>query len=889
MLPDLETIVVREASPFAERAQALNALLRIGDAGRAATIAAFEKLGKSANARRLRSDIIQAFYGEEFGASDVIALANDCLDAHDDTIGTGSLDAVADIIPVSDLPAVLDGVNAPRADDQLEFDKANWEVGNFYSRILIRAWRSSDGFDPGRALDWLRKRIAFKGGASESRARGLRAAMDETPDKLREIADHFFKTLEADKERWLKFSRFREAIYFQLTTEQLLDIITQHFDAEADGTDKQSFLYDLAVGFCYSTDEPATRALFERLYALAETKTFLKVTRDRCLVCDLPNGFYKGRTSRTKIAKDGRERQRREFAQQIDQIRSGTHIGWIAHIARIYFGLYADNDRALSPHESVSGWLGELQPALEGLQAALSRNDVPTFAEVIKLAETHHHFDWWYALVAGLNERWSSGEGLTGLSEDLIKALVAFDLTNPIYAPKDGSDTHVIHPWIEFLLKTNPELMRDVYLAVARLRLSQKNQFVDGLSELMNGEPFEPFRKDVTLEFLRDFPNADPFRLGEMLNAVTATPSAHADFLVIAAQVLSGATPVDERQRDMWLVAAYFLSPLNYEAAVQSRAAANPHLVFELRDRTGFGFRGKPTESLPLTMLEFMARLTGQSFPSTAHPVNAWGGDTNPWDASEHFRALINMISAMPSEAATNALGRLEANPALASYKPDILYALANQRQRRREAEYERPDWPKTVAALSNGAPATVADLHALLIAHLRDLKHRIDRTNTDIWKQFWNIDSYAKPVEPRPEEACRDDLVLLMRPSLLPLGIMVEPEQHMVGDKRADISVAMPARKILCELKRDYHPDVWTAIEGQLERFYAHDPEAKGFGVYCVFWFGEGRKRPIPNPPNGLPVPKSAAEMEQMLRDLMPENMRSRLAAIVIDVSGEY
>jgi len=33
-----------------------------------------------------------------------------------------------------------------------------------------------------------------------------------------------------------------------------------------------------------------------------------------------------------------------------------------------------------------------------------------------------------------------------------------------------------------------------------------------------------------------------------------------------------------------------------------------------------------------------------------------------------------------------------------------------------------------------------------------------------------------------------------------------------MAADKRADISVAMPARKVPCELKRDYHPDLWTA-----------------------------------------------------------------------------
>jgi hypothetical protein len=287
-------------------------------------------------------------------------------------------------------------------------------------------------------------------------------------------------------------------------------------------------------------------------------------------------------------------------------------------------------------------------------------------------------------------------------------------------------------------------------------------------------------------------------------------------------------------------------------------------------------------------MLEFMAELTGSLFPETPHPSTTWSGDTNAWDASDYFHALTNMISASPSEAATDVLVRLAADPRLASYKPHILSALANQRQRRRDAEYDRPDWPKTVAALANGAPATVADLHALLVAHLRDLAHRIARANTDIYKQFWNLDSFAKPTEPRPEDACRDDLITLLKPSLLPLGITVEPEGHMVADKRADISVAMPARKILCELKRDYHAEVWTALMRQLERFYAHDPEAKGFGVYCVFWFGDKRPRQIPSPPNGMKPPQSVVEMEAILKVILPEKMRARLAVVVIDVAGE-
>jgi hypothetical protein len=262
-------------------------------------------------------------------------------------------------------------------------------------------------------------------------------------------------------------------------------------------------------------------------------------------------------------------------------------------------------------------------------------------------------------------------------------------------------------------------------------------------------------------------------------------------------------------------------------------------------------------------------------------------GDRNSWDAADYVRNLFNGMSASAAPMATDALSRLESDASLAAYRPEIQNALANQRARRREAEYDRPNWPRTVRALDNRQPATVADLHAVLVEHLDDLRKRIRTENTDIYRMFWNLDGHGRLVSPRPEEACRDDLITLLRQRLAPLGISLEPEGHMAGDRRADISAAMPpARKILCEIKRDYHPDVWTAPDDQLERFYAHDPEALGFGIYLVFWFGDGRSSAIPLPPNGQPRPASAAQMESMLRARLPSDRTARTAVIVIDVT---
>ena len=184
--------------------------------------------------------------------------------------------------------------------------------------------------------------------------------------------------------------------------------------------------------------------------------------------------------------------------------------------------------------------------------------------------------------------------------------------------------------------------------------------------------------------------------------------------------------------------------------------------------------------------------------------------------------------------------------------------------------------------------PATVADLHALVVEHIRDLRHRIERENTDIYKQFWNLNG-VDLESPRIEDSCRDLLVTMLKIDLRTLGVTIEPEGHMVADKRADISVAMPGRKVLCELKRSYHGKVWSAATEQLDRFYAHDPEAKGFGIYVVFWFGDEDARKVPAPPNGQKTPTSAPEMERMLVASLPDAMKSRIAVIVINVSGPY
>jgi predicted NACHT family NTPase len=886
---DLVKSLLRKQSPYAERRAALTALLRIEPEGIAAVISAFSKLRTDVNALRLRSEIIERMYGRPFDSADITALVKDLAATTSSESFTGILYTLSQHMSVADIPAVLDALKPARVSRATY--RNQWEVGRFIDQLLIRAWRGTADIEPSRALGWLRLRRSYASGDGGLTS-DLRNAIRERPDLLDAIADNFFETLVPDKDRWLRLNRFRELTFFLLTPKQLHDHMITCMRRTAVGSDKELFLYEAALVMTYSMDELEADAAFEALFTLADTRDDLRAVRDPSLSCIIPSAILDRRSvdGDEDDEKYDQEEQRRNFEKDADAIRNGRHLGWLTWAAQVYLGLFSDVDEKARPRERLVSILGEAnaQTATAGFIAALSRTDLPSLADVVALSAEHKRYDWWYVLGAGVIERWEVTATLAGLSDELLKVALAFDLTNPVFEHVQGSSHVMVPGWKTAVMRDRPELARDAYVAIARAKLTKGEQTVDGLRELMVEDAFKAFRTEIAFKFLRDFPNAHPYRLGEFFEGALATSAAHKGFLDLADRVLSGAVPVGEPQHDMWLAAAYVLAPSRYEPELEATAAKRPGMVFDLRNYTGYdGHSDRKPSELTLPQLEFLARLTGTLYPETPFPTGGWSGNTNSWDTAEYCRKLISAISAVPSEAATKALRRLEANAKMASYKPHLRHALANQEQRRREADYDRPDWPSTIKALSNGAPATVADLHALLLDQIDDLRKRIARENTDLYKSFWNLDRYSRLKSPRPEEACRDTLVTLLRPPLAPKGITVEPEGHMVADKRADISAAMPGRKILCELKRDYHADLWTAADEQLERFYAHDPEAKGFGIYGVLWFGHKRPSAMPRHPDGLKPPKSAAELEHMLRDRIAVDRRNRIAVVVIDVSG--
>ena len=398
MKEDLAAILVRSASPFAERAHALTALLRLGDDGKASVRSAFHQLrGDDIPSIRLRAMITATLYGNRFGPADVAQLLKDTL-ASPDKITPGSLSGLSDAVPLADIPAVLDEIE-PLSDAAAECHNGS-VVAAEYQRLLIRAWRDLKEVEAPRALKWLRVQLSYSQGRSRHRAEKLRTTLRGTPERLLALADYFLENVTMDATPWLALRRFQEATLDEIASDDLLDKLVAHLKRSERGTEWEQFLYQAAFSFIW-TGSPRSQVQFETLYESAEGRVDLAGIRDGLVCCTLPDD----RGARISGRREKRDAQalRHDFERDAEAIRRGEHQGGLVWAANVYLGLFDDVDHAASPQARLETIVGpdNAEIALQGLMASLSRPDVPSLDDVVKHAAEHQYCTWWLALIAG--------------------------------------------------------------------------------------------------------------------------------------------------------------------------------------------------------------------------------------------------------------------------------------------------------------------------------------------------------------------------------------------------------------------------------------------------------------------------------------------------------
>ena len=144
----------------------------------------------------------------------------------------------------------------------------------------------------------------------------------------------------------------------------------------------------------------------------------------------------------------------------------------------------------------------------------------------------------------------------------------------------------------------------------------------------------------------------------------------------------------------------------------------------------------------------------------------------------------------------------------------------------------------------------------------------------------FW---SEGAPNRHKSENSCRDALLSLLSARLEPLGVDCQPEFDYVNDKRADIRVPYPNQYVLpIEIKGEWHPKLWTAIQGQLVVQYTAPRETTGYGVYLVLWAG-GTEQPAPK--DGGKRAKTAEELASRLQAFVAPELQKLIKVRTLDI----
>ena len=152
--------------------------------------------------------------------------------------------------------------------------------------------------------------------------------------------------------------------------------------------------------------------------------------------------------------------------------------------------------------------------------------------------------------------------------------------------------------------------------------------------------------------------------------------------------------------------------------------------------------------------------------------------------------------------------------------------------------------------------------------------------TDAESWRGF-----YDDKKIPFVEERCRDHLLGLLRQGSS--GFTFDPETHVAADKEVDITCSAGTLRIPIEIKGQWHSELWTGSDRQLDALYTPDWRAEGRGIYLVLWFGEQKQttKRLKSPGRHETLPTTADELKRMLVAKSRSAREGRVAVFVLDL----
>ena len=575
-------------------------------------------------------------------------------------------------------------------------------------------------------------------------------------------------------------------------------------------------------------------------------------------------------------AKEWQRALRTERVSLLDNCASPQRLHQLA--AR-YFGSFLgfEHEKGTERVARLVGGDSELLDlVLSAIRGVVLREDVPDFDEVCEVHSRRqmHYLGLPYLAGLAIAEN-DSPLDVSQWSPEKRRKSAALYLT--------GCHADYEPGWYSDLLERHPDDVADAHVRLAAATLRDGRDAEYNLFRFARDQAQAEVARRASLPLLRIFPLRCRAAQLPTLDLLLRAALIHVDHKALEEAVALKLSKVgmNPLQKAHWLAAG---------CLVASKTYLNP--------MADFARAGRGDERIRHILMLFCSDsrlelpLDGLNVPTEKTLIQLGGASYGPeWlersgivrmtmQASRLIRRLIQRLAQNPSLDARDALQSLLADQNLSRWRNAIEAAINEQRVVWRDARYQVPSLDQVLETLSDRNPSNAADLAALVTELLRAIGQRIRSANTDDWRQYWNDGKDHRPERPKHEHLCRDALLSDLR-SELPPAVDAQPEGEYAQDRRADIRVACDDFNVPVEVKKNAHPDLWSAIRNQLIDGYASDPSTGGFGIYLVFWFGADQTQPAPSGRR----PATPEDLETRLLETLSEEERRRVSVCVIDV----
>ena len=565
------------------------------------------------------------------------------------------------------------------------------------------------------------------------------------------------------------------------------------------------------------------------------------------------------------------------LATKLSEIRSGqAHPALMGELAGVWLNRYSDT-RGETPLDRFKtycdNYVDVYEAAKAGIPACIRRSDLPSVKEIIDLNLKQQAHWIRAACLLGMELSWTENSSAVDLLDSsTLEKMVCFRLT-------DGTETPP--EWFLHLVSNMPELVSKVLIAYASKSFKAQKEYVDGIYPLARNAAYKKVARLSVPALLLSFPTRNRSNQLNQLNSLlrAALKYEMPELPAIAAKKLK-LKSLDPGQRVYFLLTGMLIEPDQYEQKLWDFVGESWQRIQHISD-----FLGNRLSDLPMDFT-LSAKTFGKlieiqtPFAEVDWPMGG-GAVSQAMSLGDHVRGLIGKLTAQGTPESLEVINRLLELPTLEKIKRHLLSSKHEVIQRLRENTFSHPTLNNVAKILSNKSPIGPADLQAIVLDRLDQIATDIQTSNSDLFRQFWTEGSENKH---KSENSCRDALLAMLRGHLEPLGIDSQPEFDYVNDKRADIRVSYRDTIIVpIEIKGEWHPELWTAVQSQLIPQYTRQEETDGFGVYLVIWIG-GSEQPTARDKGRRPT--SPSDLESRLHNHLPKVDQQRIAVRVLNVT---